>query len=352
LKGELTLKQCGVRSAESGVTKPQFPTPNPQTEAEACFLKALEVSRQQQARSLELRAAMSLARLWRDQGKTEEARDILEAVYGWFSEDFDTPDLQEAEALLIALGGRVERSVGIRYQDNSVAVAKIVDSDHPTLPDSRLRTRDSELPISYLPESSLHKEGEYWTIVFQDVAGRLKDTRGMRYLALLLQHPHEELHALRLVADDIMPEVAQTESRGGITDLVETDENPVTGFSDAGEILDPQARAAYRQRLEDVRAELEAARESNDSDLTDRLQQEVAFLTRELSQAIGLGGRVRKASAPAERARINVTKAIKGVINKIGKRHPALGRHLAQTIRTGMYSSYTPDPHMLTSWRT
>ena len=68
--------------------------------AEAYFDRALAVARQQQAKSWELRAAMSMARLWRDQGKREEARDLLAPVYGWFTEGFDTLDLKEAKALL------------------------------------------------------------------------------------------------------------------------------------------------------------------------------------------------------------------------------------------------------------
>ncbi len=72
--------------------------------AEAYFERALSVARQQQAKSWELRAAMSLARLWRDQGKVSEARELLAPVYGWFTEGFDTRDLKEAKALLEELG--------------------------------------------------------------------------------------------------------------------------------------------------------------------------------------------------------------------------------------------------------
>jgi predicted ATPase len=90
LKGELTLQQCGVRGPESEVQK----------EAEACFLKALEIARRQSAKSLELRAAMSLSRLWQRQGKRAEARQMLAELYGWFTEGFDSKDLQEAKALL------------------------------------------------------------------------------------------------------------------------------------------------------------------------------------------------------------------------------------------------------------
>ena len=85
LKGELLLQ----RSAPHG-----------EAAAEACFQKAIEVARGQEARSWELRATVSLARLWRRQGKREEAREMLSAIYGWFTEGFDTPDLQEARTLL------------------------------------------------------------------------------------------------------------------------------------------------------------------------------------------------------------------------------------------------------------
>jgi predicted ATPase len=69
-------------------------------QAEACFQQALDVARRQQAKSLELRAALSLSRLWQQQGKRQPAREILAPIYGWFTEGFDTPDLQDAKALL------------------------------------------------------------------------------------------------------------------------------------------------------------------------------------------------------------------------------------------------------------
>jgi predicted ATPase len=72
--------------------------------AEAYFERALAVARQQSAKSWELRAAMSMARLWRDQGKRLEARELLAPVYGWFTEGFDTRDLKEAKALIDELG--------------------------------------------------------------------------------------------------------------------------------------------------------------------------------------------------------------------------------------------------------
>jgi predicted ATPase len=110
LKGTLTL-QKGVRDwgLEAGASSLQVPSLKSQAsngveeEAERCFLKAIEIARKQSAKSLELRAAMSLARLWRQQGKRHEAHSMLVELYGWFTEGFDTKDLQEAKRLLSEL---------------------------------------------------------------------------------------------------------------------------------------------------------------------------------------------------------------------------------------------------------
>jgi len=88
LQGELLLHQAVPDAAQ----------------AEACFQQALTIARRQQAKSWELRAAVSLSRLWQQQGKRDEARELLAPVYGWFTEGFDTADLQEAKTLLEELG--------------------------------------------------------------------------------------------------------------------------------------------------------------------------------------------------------------------------------------------------------
>jgi len=89
LKGEL-LQQAKGKGRKAKI----------EAEAKECFHKAIEITRRQSAKSLELRATMSLARLWQSQDKKEEARRMLAEVYGWFTEGFDTADLQEAKALL------------------------------------------------------------------------------------------------------------------------------------------------------------------------------------------------------------------------------------------------------------
>jgi predicted ATPase len=123
LKGELTLQsqtspgqvtgkskasqKSKSKGQKSKMTDLRPLTPDPHAEAEACFLKAIEIAQRQQAKSLELRAATSLARLWQSQGKHHEAHSMLSPVYNWFTEGFDTADLKEAKVLLDSLGTRV-----------------------------------------------------------------------------------------------------------------------------------------------------------------------------------------------------------------------------------------------------
>jgi predicted ATPase len=129
LKGELTLaqshlqrlapsvetKQKGRRKGQkSALATPQLLIPDPHAEAAACFLKAIEIARRQEAKSLELRAVMSLARLWQTQGKQDEAHHKLAKIYHWFTEGFDTHDLQEAKALLPELSYNKECRVNER----------------------------------------------------------------------------------------------------------------------------------------------------------------------------------------------------------------------------------------------
>jgi hypothetical protein len=101
LKGELTLQQFKVQGSTFKVeNSSESAVLGLESEAEECFKKAIEIARRQQAKLWELRAAMSLARLWQRQGKQHAARNTLSEIYDWFTEGFDTKDLQEAKVLL------------------------------------------------------------------------------------------------------------------------------------------------------------------------------------------------------------------------------------------------------------
>ena len=121
-------------------------------------------------------------------------------------------------------------------------------------------------------------------------------------------------------------------------------------LGDAGVLLDATAKAAYQARLDELRAEVEEAEGCNDPARAARARREMEFLVEELARAVGLGGRDRRAAAHAERARLNATRAIRAAMANLARANPALGRHLAVTIRTGRYCSYTPDPRLPIAW--
>jgi hypothetical protein len=303
----------------------------------------------------------------------------LEDIYSWFTEGFDTKDLQEAEALLRDLGSRVERPSRPPASEPAVPIPLSAASpptqatpipqaqalrEHERAPAPASEDRAGRVPIPTPVEAAsaqlaaagqlFRPEGEYWTVAFAGTVRRVRDIRGMRYLARLLSHPHEEVHVLTLAAESPIPwesELTSGGTRQRVADLGAAADAVLTGFTDAGEVLDPQAKAAYRQRLQELRAELDEAQAYHDTGRVEKLQAELEFLTRELSQAVGLGGRTRKVASAAERARINVTKALKVAIRKIAEQHPALGQHLAQTIRTGTFCVYKPSPHRPTTWQ-
>jgi non-specific serine/threonine protein kinase len=110
----------------------------------------------------------------------------------------------------------------------------------------------------------------------------------------------------------------------------------------ADEVLDQQARAAYRQRLTALDEELAEAEAWHDTERASRLRAEKDFLVRELAAATGLGGRPRRLGAESERARLNVTRAIRSAIAKIRDRAPAAAAHLDRAVRTGTRCSYSP----------
>jgi hypothetical protein len=176
-----------------------------------------------------------------------------------------------------------------------------------------------------------------------------KDARGLHYIAHLLHHPHQEFHAITLASagatlDGETTGVGSAQSPNFSLDHTEA-------FGDAGDTIDLQARGAYKQRLTELRAQLAEAQQFNDLGQVEKLRLELEFLTQELAHSLGLGGRTRKSASVAERARTNVTKAIKLALRKINKHHSALDHHLATTIKTGAYCSYTPDVRIPTVWQ-
>ena len=190
----------------------------------------------------------------------------------------------------------------------------------------------------------LRRAGDYWSLSFEDHTVALRDLKGLRYLARLLRHPGREFHVLDLVANEKVP----TANRPGSTDAALM----VTGWGDAGAHLDAQAINAYRRRLAEIDQDLEEAHLLGDSGRVIQGQDERDFLIRELSRAVGLDGRARRAGSASERARVSVTRAIRHALSRIRQHDPLLGEHLDRAIRTGTYCVYLPDSRITATWIT
>ncbi len=190
-------------------------------------------------------------------------------------------------------------------------------------------------------------EGDFWTIAYQGKRFRVRGTRGFVYVAALLGQPGQRIPAGELAAIGGDPDVRRVSSG----EMHASNLHPAEA-SEAGELLDATARAAYRRRLAELSEELEGARAFNDEGRAATLQEEIDFILQELAAAVGLGGRVRKAGSASERARLNVTRAIRSAIERIGAHHRPLARYLSTTISTGTTCAYetefrTPVPWVL-----
>jgi catechol 2,3-dioxygenase-like lactoylglutathione lyase family enzyme len=222
-------------------------------------------------------------------------------------------------------------------------------ADEPARAFRAAATAAAAAAVAEVEGNLFRQEGEYWTVVFDGSVVRLRDAKGLRYLARLLAHPGREFHAVDLEAAEARAAPAAplgSRASGGQPELaVRAD------LGDAGVLLDATAKAAYRARLAELRTELEEAEGFNDLARAAKARQEMEFLVGELARAVGLGGRDRRAASHAERARLNVTRAIRAAVANLARDNPALGRHLAATIRTGRYCAYLPDPRAPIAWQ-
>jgi hypothetical protein len=181
-------------------------------------------------------------------------------------------------------------------------------------------------------EHAFRRDGEVWTLAYRGREIRLRDSKGLRDLHALLARPGTAVAALDLAA---APGGRQAGASAG-PDMLQPP-------SDTGEVIDAQARAAYRQRLRELDEAAAEADAAADIELSARIAAERDALVAALTEAYGLGGRVRRSGSVAERARTAVTARIKDAIRRISEAHPELGRHLVRSVRTGTLCVYEPD---------
>jgi tetratricopeptide (TPR) repeat protein len=214
---------------------------------------------------------------------------------------------------------------------------------------------DAGASFSTMQKGIFRKEGEFWTVGYGGDAFRLKDTKGLGYIVHLLRHPTVEFHVLDLFGG-IASQREDDESSHSVQGLPRGAEDldkagiHVTGLGDAGEMLDDQAKVAYRRRLSELREKYDEAKELGNVDRAEHAEQEIDALTKELSRAVGLGGRNRRAASASERARQTITKTIKSVVERIAQSDAQLAEILSRCIKTGTFCSYQPDPDFPIVW--
>jgi pimeloyl-ACP methyl ester carboxylesterase len=191
--------------------------------------------------------------------------------------------------------------------------------------------------------ATLAREGEYWTVSHGGRIVRIRHSKGMGHLAELLASPHREQDALAMAAGrpSGRPGSAELEDAGLV----------VARDTDVGPALDETAKRAYRRRLEDLQDEIDDADANHDLERAASARLEHDAIVQELRDATGLGGRDRRAGSPAERARLNVTRAVRTAIQRIAEHDDRLAAHLGRFVRTGRVCVYSPDPSASIEWQ-
>jgi hypothetical protein len=173
----------------------------------------------------------------------------------------------------------------------------------------------------------MRRDATHWVLTSPLGDARLPNSKGVAQLARLLTTPGVEVPAVELAGRAQTPLAA-----------------------DLGPSLDAQAKRAYRRRLLELQAEVDEAAVANDPVRGERAHVEMDALLRELKRAVGLAGRDRPTGSDAERARINVVRSLRRAIAAIGDQAPLLGAHLEESVRTGGYCIYLPEPAAALSW--
>lgn len=191
--------------------------------------------------------------------------------------------------------------------------------------------------------ASFRCEGDTRTISYGGQGVLMRDLKGFRYLERLLADPGREFHVLDLVAIEGGSAVG-TPARDQHIEAATMD------FGGGLAIIDEEARDAYRRRLAEVEDDIEDATAMNDIGRVDLARRDREYLVAELVAAVGLGGRSRTVGGTAERARTSVTRSLRYALGRLTKHHSALATHLEQSVRTGTYCVYSPDPLVTIKW--
>jgi pimeloyl-ACP methyl ester carboxylesterase len=182
----------------------------------------------------------------------------------------------------------------------------------------------------------LRRDGEYWTVAYDGLVVTVRDTKGVRDIARLLASPQRELHALDLVGEG-------SAAGGSVSAEAALDAGLSLKPHLNEAVIDETARADYKRRIAELEQEVDDADGAGDAENSAKARQELDALIEQLTSAYGLGGRPRHAPEDLERARKAVTKRVRDAMGRVDRVHPALGRHLHASVRTGIFCCYAPE---------
>jgi hypothetical protein len=183
------------------------------------------------------------------------------------------------------------------------------------------------------------KEGEFWRVKYDGKSIAIADSKGIQYIAYLVHNPARLIHCSELRAYGHLGDARYMDAN-----VKDAERRESVKANKGREILDQRARDDYERRISEVHQELAEAERFNDTGRALKAKQELAWLVSELQKATGLGGRSRILGDPNERSRKIVQRLIQNALKRLDKEYPALGRHLREKIRTGMFCEFTPDP--------
>ncbi len=237
--------------------------------------------------------------------------------------------LRDLARMLLARGGPGDAARAIERAEEALGTARELGMKAVEAELVALREKAQQMTAAAAPTAARFcREGDFWGIGYHGTAFRLRESKGLAYLAQLLGDPGREFHVLDLLD----PSSERQRETPGLASL------------------DARAKSEYRRRLDELRGELAEAERNNDLARATRLREEVGVLTDELARSLGLGGRNRRAPDASERARQTVSKAIKAAIERIARNDASLGHHLRSCVQTGLFCSYAPDPLAPVPW--
>jgi hypothetical protein len=195
---------------------------------------------------------------------------------------------------------------------------------------------------------SIIRENDYWRLTYEGNSTALRNRKGLTYLIHLLRNPGGEFASTQLAS-------ARINGDGTLSIILQltNGDHRLAGsatLGDAGEILDSTAREEYKNRINELRSEIDQAQRFNDIGQVGVLQTELELLEDQIRGAFGLGGRSRRVGSHDERARVKITNSIRSAIDAIDVINPQLGRYLKNTVKTGAFCSYRPDPNVAIEW--